>query len=269
MDLILAGPGRAGLSLATAMVGAGHRVVGVMARDAQAAAVAADSVGTVALTWDKPLPAVDLLVIATSDGAISEVAQRLAPLAGDVEAAVHLSGLTSVSALEPLAGACRIGSFHPLQTFPDVDPSRVAGCAVAVTTEDEALAEDLFALAESLGARPFPLDDGNKALYHAAASAASNFPVAALSMARRLFEAAGVDFEAAAPLVRATTENALSMGPEKALTGPVARGDAGTVAAQIAAVEDAAPHLAVDFRAFLRAVARVAGTEETLDEVLS
>jgi predicted short-subunit dehydrogenase-like oxidoreductase (DUF2520 family) len=268
LDLILVGPGRAGLSLTTAAVDSGHRVVGVLARDSRKGAEAAARIGTVTLDWDKRFPAVDLLVIAVSDDAITEVAQRLAPLATEVAGAVHLSGLTSVSALEPLAGSCRVGSFHPLQSFPDVDASRVAGCAVAVTTEDEALAERLFGLAESLGAKPFLLDDGIKGAYHAAASAAANFPVAALSMARQLFEAAGVDFDLAAPLVRTAVESALSMGPEKALTGPVARGDVGTVVAQLAAVEEAAPCVSADFRAFVRAVARVAGTEDIFGGVL-
>ncbi len=269
MDLILAGPGRAGLSLAAAAVASGHRVVGVLARNPQKAAAAADRIGTVSMAWDRQLPAVDLLMIGTSDDAIALVAQDLAPRAENVEGVVHLSGLTSVLALVPLAESCRIGSFHPLQSFPEPDAGRVAGCAVAVTTADPLLERVLFTLAKSLAANPFRLDDESKALYHAAASAAANFPMAALSMARRLFEAAGVDFGLAAPLVRAAAENAVSMGPEAALTGPVARGDAGTVAAQIAAVEAAAPDLAADFRVWVAATARVADTEEALAEVIS
>ena len=116
--------------------------------------------------------------------------------------------------------------------------------------------------------QPFELDDADKALYHAAAAAAANYPLAALSMARRLFAAAGVPFEAAGPLVRAVVDNAFALGPDVALTGPVARGDVGTVAAQLAAVERTDPSLAPHFVSMARATAAVAGTEEVFEEVL-
>ena len=87
-------------------------------------------------------------------------------------------------------------------------------------------------------------------------------------MSRRLFEAAGVGFGVAEPLVRAAVENALALGPEAALTGPVARGDAGTVAAQVAAVRHGAPDLAEAFIALARAAAHIAGTEDAIEEAL-
>jgi predicted short-subunit dehydrogenase-like oxidoreductase (DUF2520 family) len=163
-----------------------------------------------------------------------------------------------------------VGSFHPLQTLPtpDVGAARLEGAWVAVTCDDAALASHLFGLASSIGAHPFALADEAKPLYHAAAAAAANAPLAALEMARRLFEEAGVPFAAAAPLVDAVVDNAFSMGPKAALTGPIARGDVTTVAAQRAAVAAAAPDLAEDFAAFGRAVARVAGTEADFAEVL-
>ena len=269
MDVILAGPGRAGLALCLAMVEAGHHLVGVLARrfEGLEAASATLPVGRW-LEWHEPLPGADLLLVAVSDDAIAEVAGRLAPFAGAVGGAVHLSGLTSVGALGPLA--CPIGSFHPLQTLPNPrdGAARLRGAWVAVTTADDALFNRLVGLARSIGCRPFALADDRKALYHAAATAASNYPVAALAMARRLFEAAGVGFGVAEPLVRATVDNALALSPEAALTGPVARGDAGTVAAQVEAVRRAAPDLAEDFVAFVRATARLAGTEGALREAL-
>jgi predicted short-subunit dehydrogenase-like oxidoreductase (DUF2520 family) len=119
-----------------------------------------------------------------------------------------------------------------------------------------------------MGCHPFALADEQKALYHAAASAAANYPVAALAMARRLFEAAGVGFGVAEPLIRAAVDNALALGPEAALTGPAARGDAGTVAAQVQAVRRGAPDLAEAFVALARAAARLAGTEAAIEEAL-
>ena len=240
MDVILVGPGRAGLAVCLALVDAGHRVVGVLARDFEGLEAASAALpGGRWLDWHEALPAADLLLIAVSDGAIPEVAERLAPYAAAARGAVHLSGITSVSTLHPLAVHCPVGSFHPLQTLPNPRDGRdrLRGAWVAVTSEDDGLFRRLVELAQSIGCRPFALADERKALYHAAASAAANYPVAALAMARRLFEAAGVGFGVAEPLVRAAIDNALRLGPEAALTGPVARGDAATVRKHRAALD--------------------------------
>jgi predicted short-subunit dehydrogenase-like oxidoreductase (DUF2520 family) len=271
MELILVGPGRAGLALCLAMVEAGHRVAGVLARDFEGLqAASAILPGARWLDWHEPLPAADLLLIAVSDGAIAGVAERLAPHAAAVRGAVHLSGLTPLSTLSPLAAHCPVGSFHPLQTLPNPRDGRdrLSGAWVGITTEDDGLFARLVELARSLGCRPFALAGERKALYHAAASAAANYPVAALALARRLFEAAGVGFGVAEPLVRAAVDNALRLGPDEALTGPVARGEQGTVRAQVEAVSAGAPELAAAFIAFARATAQLAGTDAEIEEAL-
>ena len=270
VKLLLAGPGNAGRALFRRISSSGHTIAGVAGRDPAVSAEAAADLSAPALGWDDPLPEADLVVIAVRDDAIGEVAVHLAPLAGEVRAAVHLSGLTSVEALEPMMGTCAIGSFHPLQTLPNPESgaARLEGAWLAVTSDDDMLSDDLFRLARSIGAHPFELPDDSKALYHAAAAAAANYPLAALAMSRRLFEAAGVPFDAAGPLVRAVVDNALALGPEDALTGPIARGDVGTVAGQRAAVEAAVPELVDDFLAMGRAVAGVCGTTDLFGEVL-
>lgn len=270
MDCILVGPGRAGLAISLRLQSAGHRIVGVLARDDAARDAAATRLGAAPLSWAEPLPAADLLLLAVRDDAIGEVAAALAPNAGAVEAVVHLSGLTTTDALDAFDGPM-IGSFHPLQTLPtpEVGAERLAGAWVAITAREDFLADRLFEVATSLGMHGFELEDDAKAAYHAAAAAAANFPLAALAMSRRLLEEVGVPFEAAEPLVRAIVDNAFSMGPEAALTGPVARGDVATVAAQIAAVRAVAPDLVADFVAMARATAAVAGTADLMGEVLS
>ena len=268
MNLILVGPGRAGRAVSLAAKDAGHRLVGVLARDPEAARSAAEELSGEALPWEGDLPAADLLLIAVRDDAIGEVVARLAGRVRAVEGAAHLSGLVPAAALRPLG--IPWGSLHPLQTMPNpqAGAERLAGAWFAVTAEDDYLADRLFALAASLGGRPFELEDEAKPLYHAAAAAAANYPLASLAMARRLFEAAGVPFEAAGPLVRAVVDNALSLGPEEALTGPIARGDVATVRAQVAAVRSSLPELAADYEALARATARVAGTTDLVEEAL-
>ena len=268
MDLSLVGPGRAGLALSLAAHRAGHRIVGVLGRDAAKTHDAAARLETGALSWEEPLPKADLLLVAVRDDAIAAVAERLSTKAEHQAAAVHLSGLTPIAALAPLR--IPVGSFHPLQTIPtpEAGADRLAGAWIAVTSDDDLLSDRLFALAASIGAHPFELADEQKPLYHAAAAAAANFTLAALAMSRRLFAAAGVDFAAAAPLIDAVVANAAAMGPEAALTGPVARGDMSTVQAQVAAVRTAVPEMAEHFIAMVRATAAIAGTSARIEEAL-
>ena len=141
------------------------------------------------------------------------------------------------------------------------------GAWVGITTDDSGLREALVELAGSLGSHPFELQDSQKALYHAAAAAASNFVIAALTMAHDLFEAAGVDFEAAHPLVDAVVANAFELGPRAALTGPVARGDVHTVEMQLDAILEANPSLAVPFVGFVDELARLTGRGEAFEHL--
>ena len=102
-------------------------------------------------------------------------------------------------------------------------------------------------LATDLGMAPFPVEDSQRAAYHAAASISSNFLVTLQAEAEALAASAGIEgFDARrmlGPLVRTTVENWIELGPERALTGPVARGDHETVAAQRAAIADRCPQL--------------------------
>jgi predicted short-subunit dehydrogenase-like oxidoreductase (DUF2520 family) len=263
MRLTLVGPGRAGLAVALAASASGHDIVSVAARRPEAAAEAAARVGASAVAIGDRLPDTDLVVVAVKDDAIGEVAAALAASSGGIPAAVHLSGLATVDALRPLRdGGTAVGSFHPLQTLPtpEAGAARLAGAWIAITA-DPPLRTTLRGLAESIGARAFDLADDAKALYHAAAAAAANFPLAALAMAADLFAAADVPFEAARPLVEAVVANAFDLGPRSALTGPVARGDVGTVGSQIAAVVGASPEWDRAFRAFVRELASLTGRD--------
>lgn len=262
MRIALVGPGRAGTALAIALDRAGHRIVAVAARESSRAMETAVRFGADPIAIGDPIPPVGLLVVAVRDGAIDEVARALAPVSGDAAAVVHLSGATTVDALEAVAATgTPTGSFHPLQTLPSPESGadKLDGAWIAVTASAP-LRATLHELAASFGGRPFDLDDEQKATYHAAAAAAANFPLAALSVSHDLFVAAGVPFQAAKPLVEAVVSNAFEHGPSQSLTGPVARGDVETVSAQLAAVTDDAPQWRDAFLEMIRATADVAGT---------
>ncbi|HHC08970.1 MAG TPA: DUF2520 domain-containing protein [Actinobacteria bacterium] len=259
MDIVIVGPGRAGGALGIAASEAGHRVVAVAGRDPHRTEALAERLGAAPRRLDAPLGPAELLVLAVRDDAIRPVAAAVD--ASGIPAAVHLSGARPVVDLEPLADrGVAVGVFHPLQTLPDPETgaAALAGAWAAITAVDP-LADVLEGLARDLGMRPFHLADDHRVLYHAGAAAAANAVVAALAVAARLFARAEVPFVAARPLVETVVANAFDLGPARALTGPVARGDVATVRAQLAAVAEGAPETVPAFAALVEAVAVVAG----------
>ncbi len=169
----------------------------------------------------------------------------------------HLSGALGLDALERVldVGARRF-AIHPLQTFPDVVHAvdGIPGCAVAVTADDEQGYLVAERIADDLLGEPFRLADGLRPLYHAAAVLASNDLVAVSALAAEAFAAAGIEdpVRAMQPLQRATLDNVGELGPARALTGPAARGDAGTIARNLEALERAVPAAVAPFVALAR-----------------
>jgi predicted short-subunit dehydrogenase-like oxidoreductase (DUF2520 family) len=213
--LAIVGRGRVGTALAAAFERAGYEVSGPLARGA-------DGDGF------------DAVLLCVPDGEISRAAACIAPgrLVG------HCSGATGLDVLEPHEAF----SLHPLMTVTaqGADFSG-AGAAIAGTTPRAlALARGL---AGALGMLPVEIAEADRPAYHAAASIASNFLITLEAAAERVGAAVGLEREQLVPLVRATVENWSRLGPERALTGPVARGDEATVARQRAAVDEVAPEL--------------------------
>jgi predicted short-subunit dehydrogenase-like oxidoreductase (DUF2520 family) len=192
-------------------------------------------------------------------GAAAATAAGAAPLIG------HTSGATALSALAP-AGGEGFG-IHPLQTISEGAEGLAAfagaGCAVAGTAPG-ALAF-ATALARTLGMEPFEIDEEGRAAYHAAASVASNFLVTLQAAAESIAAGAGLERAQArallVPLLRRTVDNLAELGPERALTGPVARGDEMTVLAQRRAVAEAAPQLLDLFDELVRHTRALASQE--------
>jgi predicted short-subunit dehydrogenase-like oxidoreductase (DUF2520 family) len=173
----------------------------------------------------------ELVLLCVPDGAIAEVAASLP--AGPWVA--HVSGATPLEALAPHE---RRFSVHPLQTFTRArGPEQLDGAWAGVTAKSAAARDAGVWLAETLGLRPFQLDDEARTLYHAGAVFASNYLVTLHRAATQLFESAGAPPEALEPLMRRTIENGFE------LTGPIARGDWATVEAHRAAIRAERPEL--------------------------
>jgi len=232
--LAIVGRGRVGTALAAAFERAGYEVSGPLERGA-------DGGGS------------DAVLLCVPDAEIGLAATHVAsgPLVG------HCSGATGLDALTPHEAF----SLHPLMTVTaqGADFSG-AGAAIAGTTPRAlALAGEL---ARALGMRPAEIAEADRPAYHAAASIASNFLITLEAAAERIGAAVGLEREQLVPLVRATVENWSRLGPERALTGPVARGDNATVARQREAVVEVAPDLVPLFDQLVAATRALSANRE-------
>jgi predicted short-subunit dehydrogenase-like oxidoreductase (DUF2520 family) len=229
-SLAIVGQGRLGTALAGALREAGWPVEGPLGRGADAAGAGA-------------------ALLCVPDDQIATAASLVAPgrLVG------HCSGATGLEALAPHEGF----SLHPLMTV-TADGARFAGAGAAIAGATPRALQLAKQLAHALGLRPVEVSDRDRAAYHAAASIASNFLITLEAAAERLARSAGADRELLVPLVRATVENWAALGAERALTGPVARGDEATVARQRAAIAEREPDLLALFDALVDATRALA-----------
>jgi predicted short-subunit dehydrogenase-like oxidoreductase (DUF2520 family) len=250
VELSIIGAGRTGRTLGLLARRAGYRIGPVVCRRASHAREAAAFIG--AGRPGTALRGAALALIAVPDGEIAAVVRSLRMPRGGV--AAHTCASLGADALRPLRPA---GALHPLRSF--ADPSRAAalfaGTSCAVDGDPEALPvlEDFV---RAIGGVPLRVRSDRKALYHAGAVFASNYVVAALDTALRLFDAAGVPRREAAPailkLAEGTLENIRSVGIPEALTGPVERGDVGTVRRHVEALASGAPELSGAYAALGR-----------------
>lgn len=212
----IVGAGRMGCALAVALAAAGVDVEGPLERG------------------EAPSARAGAVLLCVPDAQIEAAAGALDPVPGRLVG--HTSAATTLAAL---AGH-EAFSLHPLMTVtPEGAAFAGATAAIAgVTAQARAFATDL---AQRLGMRPVQIADEDRAAYHAAACIASNFLVTLEAIAERLAQTAGLEREPLARLVRATVDNWAQLGGERALTGPIARGDEATVARQRAAVADRLP----------------------------
>jgi len=231
--LAIVGQGRLGRALATALRRNGAiEVIGPLGRGADGACV-------------------DAVLLCVPDSEISAAAALIAP-------GVPVGHCSGASTLDVLVGH-EAFSLHPLMTV-TADGASFAGAGAAIAgTTSRALAV-AASLAQALEMRAVEIDEADRPAYHAAASIASNFLITVEAAAERVAETVGLEREMLIPLVRAAVENWATLGPERALTGPVARGDTATVEAQRAAIGDKAPELLDLFDALVSATRELAGS---------
>ena len=215
----------------------------VFSRSLNSATDLAARIGAQAVADIACLPKADITLIGTPDAAIVETTLLLArlPWIGGDTLFVHLSGSKTIGELEALAQReAKVGSLHPVFAFADVAQSiRTLSGSLCALEPDENSLPDLEALAGALGLRPFVIASAQKARYHASLSAAANFSVALADFAQKLLASTQIPIamqrELVASLMQQNAGNLMEQAPIDALTGPIVRGDAATVAMHLAA----------------------------------
>ena len=214
-SIAIVGSGRMGTALAAALRAAGADVRGPLGRGERA-------------------PGADVVLLCVPDREIASAAAvvPVGPLVGHVSASAPLDLLAPHERF----------SLHPLLSVVGAG-AQFAGASCAIDGSSETALDAARDIASTLGMRVKVVPREQRALYHAAASVASNFLITLEGAAERLASAVGLEREALVPLVRASVDNWARQGARAALTGPIARGDVATAARQREAVADAAPDL--------------------------
>ena len=243
----IVGAGAVGTALGVALSRAGWPIQAVASRDpARRARFASAVEGARPFAEAQALvEEVELIILAVPDDAIVPLAEEIRMYSG--QAMIHTSGALGAEVLSPaMAAGTQIGAFHPLVAFADTERAVAAlhGATVAIEGDDE-LAAMLSTMAERVGAHAVRLAPGSKAAYHAAAVLAAGGFVALLDAIAELGAVAGLD-EAGSlaiygPLIEGTLGNARALGIRAALTGPMTRGDHGTLVAHLDALAAHAP----------------------------
>jgi predicted short-subunit dehydrogenase-like oxidoreductase (DUF2520 family) len=255
------GPGRVGAALGVALTRAGHEVTTVAAVSEASVGRARDYLPAARIAEPADVMAgADLVLLTVPDdalpGLVSGLAATGAPVGGRLLA--HTSGRYGTGVLQP---ATRLGALplalHPVMTFTgrSDDIQRMRGISFGITAPDQ-LRPVAEALVIEMGGDPVFIAEENRALYHAALASAANHLVTLVTESCDLLQAAGAADPARvlSPLLSAALDNALRLG-DAGLTGPVARGDAATVARHIEALRDAAPEALAVYVALARLTA--------------
>lgn len=274
MQVGIIGAGRTGLTIGYLLKQAGWPIIGLINKTRESSERAAHILECRVL--GSPLEvarAAELVMITTPDGVIKEVCDEIAARGGfrEGQSVIHMSGALGS---DVLAGAERKGAFvasvHPGQSFARFDPCiSLEGVYFAIEGNEEALR---FArlVVETLRGIPLEIRPGAKPLYHASLCVASNYLVAIMDLATTLLEGAGLERaiarEALMPLANWTLRNVALLGSEDALTGPIARGDVGTVKLHLSGLDEFGPEIAPLYRKLGIHTAKIALRKGTIGQ---
>ena len=248
------GAGTVGTALALRLNDKGYQVVAVSSRSQVSAENLAQAISHCRF-FNNSQDVVDiaeLVFITTPDDVIAQVASQLEWHGG--QGVVHCSGADSTEILQPARKlGAHVGVFHPLQTFASTKQAmgNMPGSTFAVEAE-EPLLGTLKDMATALDGHWIELKASDKVIYHAAAVIACNYVVTLVKLATDLWQTFSIPpqqaTQALLPLLRGTISNIDAIGIPQCLTGPIARGDSGTIKKHLSALEEVAPAVLSTYR---------------------
>lgn len=251
----IVGAGAVGTALGVALVRAGWPIHAVASRDPERRrrAQALTAAPRAFAEGQALIEEVELILITIPDDALAGFAAQVRMYGG--QAMVHTSGALGADVLAPaMAAGTQIGAFHPLVAFAETERAVAAlhGATIAIEADDQ-LADLLARMAEAIGGHPVRLAPGSKGAYHAAAVLAAGGLVALLDAIVELGRVAGLDESGSlaiyGPLIEGTLANARALGVSAALTGPITRGDSGTLRDHLQVLQAHAPAVLDLYRA--------------------
>jgi len=260
MKIAIVGVGRLASILAPALKRAGYTITGIISRPAQAslrrARKLARNVGATAVTSKHSQLDADLIWFCVPDGKIRTAARELAHLDWKNNQAFHSSGALSSDELEILRKrGATVASVHPLMTFVSGSFPDLKGVPFALEGDRHATAL-AKKVVKALGGDAFLIRKQDKALYHAWGTFASPLLIALLATAEQIAKASGIPIPAARhkmlPILRQTLANYAALGPAKAFSGPIVRGDAEVLSCHLKALKKI-PQAADVYQALARA----------------
>lgn len=245
MKIGIVGAGKVGIAIASVLRVKGYEVVAIAARRQESLDAARRYVGEgVIYTHDvrDVVRASDVIGVTTQDREIPNAAREIAAHFLNLKGRTffHTSGAHTAAELKPLDDrGASIGSLHPLQTFPDIESGISVLSSTYVFIEgDDAAVVILEKIASSLGSKAVRIESSNKVLYHLSAVFACNLLCALLYEGEQIMHKIDIDLVPFFPIINATLRNIEAKGPLLSLTGPVVRGDAGTVISHLTAIKD-------------------------------
>jgi len=266
------GAGTVGTALAVRLNSKGYPVVAISSRSRTSAQKLGRAVDGCQIFDNNQAVAdnAELVFVTTPDDAIAVVVSQIRWHRG--QSVIHCSGADSTDILQPARElGAQVGAFHPLQTFASAQQAmeNIPGSTFALEAE-EPLLSTLKDMATALDGQWVELKASDKVLYHAAAVFACNYMVTLVKLATDLWQTFGVPApkatKALLPLLRGTLNNIETIGIPNCLTGPIARGDMGTINKHIDALRQTAPHLLSTYRELGRQTIPIALSKGRINE---
>jgi predicted short-subunit dehydrogenase-like oxidoreductase (DUF2520 family) len=251
-SIAILGLGKVGTAVGFLLRQAGYRIVAVASRSqASLNQGIVYTGGKPYLNFSAAVLTANCIIITTSDDSIAHVCKKIASerCIRPGSKVIHMSGAGGLDLLQSAQDAgAHVACIHPLQSFADVEGAirNIPGSTFGITSGDE-IKEWSVQMVRDLGGVPFFVADADKPLYHAAACIASNYLTTIIHMVEEIYQSLGLSsadtIRAIWPLVMGTIANIETKGTVQALTGPVARGDSGTIKKHAEALRNRLPAL--------------------------